>query len=227
MQVLLAFAAYYCLHIHQMDVITAYLNRELQEEIFMELLEGLTFSKSCYTQSSVIPSSLLCQLCKFLYGLKQRGRTWNQKLFKFILSIDFTISKVDTNVYLQYASNNFIILAIYVDDCLLITNNNGLLPKTKQQLSLELEMTNLGSITKTTILELEIKYKQDIGYFTISQSKYINLLLSKFKMESCNFVTTPIESSIKLTKVDSPTTQEEIDKLKNFPYKTLMGSLLH
>jgi hypothetical protein len=45
-RVLLAFATYYSLYIHQMDVITAYLNGELKEEIFMDLLKGFSLPPS-------------------------------------------------------------------------------------------------------------------------------------------------------------------------------------
>lgn len=185
-----------------MDVITAYLNGNLQEEIFMILPKGLAL----FISSLKLSTQLVCKLRKALYGLKQSGRTWYQRLFKFLISIGFIVNEADTNVYIQQVDKFFIILAIYVDDCILITNNNYLLQKTKQQLSLEFEMTNLGSVTDTTILKLEIKYQQDIGDLKISQSKYINYLLSKFKMESCNPITTPMEPSIKLTKNDSPTT---------------------
>jgi len=206
-----------------MDVITAYLSGELQEEIFMTLPEGLTL----FISSLKLSPTLVCKLRKALYGLKQSRHTWYQRLFKFLISIGFIVNEADTNVYSRHDDHKFIILAIYVDDCLLITNDNDLLQKTKQQLSLEFDMIDLGPVTKSTILGLEITYQQDIGHLKISQSKYINSLLSKFKMESCNPVTTPMETGIKLTKDDSPTTQEEQNKMKNFPYKTLVGSLLH
>ena len=70
---LLAIAAKDDLEIHQMDVQSAYLNGELEEEIYMEQPEGF------------IPEGkedLVCKLHKSLYGLKQAGRTWHHKLMR-------------------------------------------------------------------------------------------------------------------------------------------------
>jgi hypothetical protein len=146
-------------------------------------------------------------------------------LVQFLLSIGFIHSKVDTNVYLQCDGNNFIILAIYIDDCLLITNDEILLHKIKHQLSTKFEMTDLGPVKRTSILGLEIVYHQEAGCLKICQSKYIQSLLEKFKMESCNPVSTPMEPGIKLTEDDCPNSKEEIAQMKNHPYKILVGNI--
>ena len=61
-RVLLAIAALHNLEIHQMDVKTAFLNGDLEEEIYMEQPEGF-----------VVPGQerKVCKLVKSLYGLKQ------------------------------------------------------------------------------------------------------------------------------------------------------------
>jgi len=66
MHILLAFATYYYLHAHQMDIIMAYLNAKLKEDIFMELLEGFVPPPSIS-----LTKQLVCTLHKALYGLKQ------------------------------------------------------------------------------------------------------------------------------------------------------------
>ena len=68
---LIALTAHHDLELHQMDVKSAYLNGDLEEEIFMEQPEGY-----------VIPGQehLVCKLQKSLYGLKQAGRTWHHKI---------------------------------------------------------------------------------------------------------------------------------------------------
>lgn len=55
--------------VHQMDVTTAFLQGDLEEEIYMEQPEGFNDG-----------SRLVCRLNKALYGLKQAGRQWNKKL---------------------------------------------------------------------------------------------------------------------------------------------------
>jgi len=62
MLVLLAYTTHFNLDIHQMDVQTTFLNGELKEKIFMELLQGLQVLEN---------SNFVCKLNKSLYGLKQ------------------------------------------------------------------------------------------------------------------------------------------------------------
>lgn len=86
-------------------------------------------------------------------------------------------------------------------------------------------MTNLGPIKKTSILGIKIVYHQETCRFKICQSKYIQSLLKKFKMESCNPISMPMELGIKSTKDDCPHSEEEIAQMKNHPYKTLVGNI--
>ena len=67
----IALAAEKKVHLHQMDVVSAFLNGDLEEEIYMEQPEG-------YVQHG--KEDLVCKLRKSLYGLKQSPRYWNRKL---------------------------------------------------------------------------------------------------------------------------------------------------
>ena len=82
---LLAFAAKKKLHVHQMDVVSAFLNGELEEEIYMKQPPG-------YVQSG--KENLVCKLRKSIYGLKQSPCCWNQKLCDHLKSLGF-IKKVE------------------------------------------------------------------------------------------------------------------------------------
>ena len=77
---LFALASLYNLNVHQMDVKTAFLNGDLDEEIYMEQPEGY-----------VLPGNeqKVCKLVKSLYGLKQAPKQWHQKFDSVILSNGF------------------------------------------------------------------------------------------------------------------------------------------
>ncbi len=68
---IIALAALEDMEIHQIDVKTAFLNGELEEEIYMEQPQGFVHQGGKH---------LVCKLHKSLYGLKQYLRAWNQKL---------------------------------------------------------------------------------------------------------------------------------------------------
>ena len=79
-RILLAIAAYYDYEVWQMDVKTAFLNGDLEEEVYMTQPEGYT--------SKAHPNKL-CHLQRSIYGLKQASRSWNKKFDHAIKTFDF------------------------------------------------------------------------------------------------------------------------------------------
>ena len=98
----------------QLDVHNVFLNRDLQEQVFMMQPPGFEDS-SCPT--------LVCHLQKVLYGFKQAPRAWFHKLSSFILQLGFQCSRVDAYLFYFHSASDIIILLIYVDD-ILITGSN-------------------------------------------------------------------------------------------------------
>ena len=87
---LLAIAAALGWEIHQMDVVTAYLNGELEHEIYMAQPEGFVNNEN---------KGLVCLLKKSLYGLKQAGRSWNHKIHEVLVKLGFRRLEADYCVY--------------------------------------------------------------------------------------------------------------------------------
>ncbi|GJT40949.1 zinc finger, CCHC-type containing protein [Tanacetum coccineum] len=87
-RLLLALAAIHNLVIHQMDVKTAFLNGDLDEEVYMKQPEGF-----------VMPGNehKLCKLVKSLYGLKQAPKQWHQKFDEVVLSSGILLNQSDKN----------------------------------------------------------------------------------------------------------------------------------
>lgn len=88
-RIMLALAALYDLSIDQLDVTTAYLHADVQEDLFMEQPEG-------FEQGSEVEGrETCCKLRKSIYGLKQSGRNWNRTLNEYLLKIGMTQSQID------------------------------------------------------------------------------------------------------------------------------------
>jgi hypothetical protein len=79
-RVLLSLAASHGLIVHQMDVKTAFLNGELDEEIYMEQPDGFVVKGQ---------EGMVCKLLKSLYGLKQAPKQWHEKFDRTLISADF------------------------------------------------------------------------------------------------------------------------------------------
>ncbi|GJV60557.1 zinc finger, CCHC-type containing protein [Tanacetum coccineum] len=89
-RLLLALAAIHDLVIHQMDVKTAFLNGDLDEEIYMKQPKGFVMLGH---------ESKVCKLKKSLYGLKQAPKQWHQKFDDVVLSTGFSLNQADKCVY--------------------------------------------------------------------------------------------------------------------------------
>lgn len=135
-RVALGLAARLNLEVEQMDVKTAFLHGELEEEIYMEQPEGFEVKGK---------QNLVCKLKKSLYGLKQAPRQWYKKFDSFMVDHEYTRTVADQCVYFRrFLNGNFIILLLYVDDMLIIGHDTTMINKLKNDLSQHFDMNNLG-----------------------------------------------------------------------------------
>ena len=75
--------------------------------------------------------------------MKQAPRAWYGRIDSFLMSLGFTKSKVDPNLYFKIVDDGPIILLLYVDD-LLLTGEEKLITDCKKKLVVEFEMKDLG-----------------------------------------------------------------------------------
>ena len=150
-----------------MDVKTAFLNGDLDEEIYMDQPEGF-----------ILPGNerKVCKLIKPLYGLKQAPKQWHEKFDNVILSPGFCHNGADRCIYSKFTKDYGVIVCLYVDDMLVIGTNMHGINETKKYLTSQFKMKDLGEVD--TILG--IKVKQFDGNFALSQEHYIDKILSKF-----------------------------------------------
>ena len=134
-RLLIVLAAKYDLLLHHMDVTTAYLQGELDDEIYAKMPEN------CYEVSQ---EQKVFRLKKAMYGLKQSGRAYNRKLCKVLTELSFTQSKADQCVFHKKTIDEYTIIAVYVDDLLIATNNEENLRLTKQKFWDKFKMKDLG-----------------------------------------------------------------------------------
>ena len=92
-RVLLSLAASHGLLVHQIDVKIAFINGELQEEIYMDQPDGFVANGQ---------EGMVCKLLKSLYGLKQAPKQWHEKFDRTLTSTGFVVNEADTCVYYRY-----------------------------------------------------------------------------------------------------------------------------
>ncbi|CAB3995163.1 Hypothetical predicted protein [Paramuricea clavata] len=175
--------------IHQMDVVTAFLNGTLDEDIYMEQPEGY-----------VVPGkeNLVCHLKKSLYGLKQSPRCWNKSFKEFMISQGFEQSAADPCVFIRKVNDQLAIVAVHVDDLILLTETEQEMIDLKASLAARFKMKDMGKLHYC----LGVNIKTMDGVLQMSQEQYIHKILHKYKLQDCKPVSTPMDVNVKLVKHD-------------------------
>ena len=112
------------LKLEQLDIKTAFLHGDLDEEIFIEQPEDFKVKGN---------ENMVCRLKKSLYGLKQALRQCYKKFYFFMMSQEYKRTFADPCVYVRrFFDGKFIILLLYVYDMLIVGQDANMIQKLKQ-----------------------------------------------------------------------------------------------
>src|SRR6202522_727053 len=174
----------------------------------------------------VLPNSdKVCRLLKLLYGLKQAGRCWYQKLVVIIEKLGFNRCDVDQAVFYHRKGSTLIIVLVHVDNCTIARSSISLILRFKIEISKFISITNLDELH--WILGIEVKCVREHYTIHLSQRSYINSILRRYGFEDLKPVSLPMKTSIRLTSAQSPTTTQEITHMQNIPYQEAVGLLMY
>ena len=158
-RIIIALVAHYDLELHQMDVKTAFLNGDLEKNVYMVQPKNFVVEeKEC----------MGCRLKKSIYGLKQISRQWYLKFDSTIRKFGFQENVEDNCVYAKFKNGKYIFLILYVEDILFASSDVNLLLETKKFLSLNFDMKDLGEAS--FVLGIEIHRDRRKGVLGLSQN---------------------------------------------------------
>jgi len=205
-RLLLALAAYGGWEVHHMDVKSAFLNGDLQEEVYVH--QPPSFSDPRHVGQ-------VLRLRKALYALKQAPRAWNAKLDSELLSLGFRKCSVEHAVYRRGVGESLLLISLYVDDLIICGPCVVQITHFKQQMKNTFSMSDLGLLSY--YLGMEVMQKD--GVITICQSSYAAKIVQQCQMTGCNPVDTPMEQRVKLTKAKTGT-EKNVTR-----YRSIIGML--
>jgi hypothetical protein len=191
-----------------MDVKTAFLNGELDEEIYMQQPDGFVLDGQ---------EGKVCKLLKSLYGLKQAPKQWHEKFNTTLTSVGFVVNEADKCVYYRHGGGEGVILCLYVDDILIFGTNLKVIEEVKSFLSQNFEMKDLG--VADVILNIKL-LRDNEGGITLLQSHYVEKILSRFGYSDCKTSPTPYDPSVQIRKFNGTAK----DQLR---YSQVIGSLMY
>jgi reverse transcriptase-like protein len=103
-----------------MDIKSAYLNRTLQEEIYMEPPPSFDVSKG-----------MIFHLIKAVYGTKQGRHIWYNDIQAMLQGMGYHCTTADHAVFTHTAGKLPSIIALYVDDITMVCKDLGTIQQDK------------------------------------------------------------------------------------------------
>lgn len=149
--------------IHEMDIKTVFLNKVIEEEVYIEQPEGFQRHEKKYH---------VCRLKKALYGLKQPPRALNSRINGYLQKMGFVKSDANPNLYYLIVENKPLILVLYLDDLFLV-DSSRLIKDCKENLATKFDMKDLGQ----THYFLGLKVWQQKGENFLGQQRYATEIL--------------------------------------------------
>ena len=175
-KLILVLAAKFKWSVFQLDIKAAYLNANLDKDIYVAISPGdQNYNKG------------FLKLNKALYGLKQSGRQWNETITSFLKSIGFKQLLSEPCMFAKINSGKTLcIIGLYVDN-MIITGKMPFIMQTIHQIKNKFRISKCGHIEYILGIKVEVNNNR----YTISQISYIENILSKYKISNIRKTKTP------------------------------------
>ena len=211
-RMIIMLAVAFDLDLTQYDISNAFLNGDLEEEIFMEYPPGYEGD----------PNTCL-KLLKGLYGLKQAARIWNKVLTKVLRKAGLKICKTEPGILYHPSIRCYVCL--HVDDIIIATSDKSLREKIVELLSENFLTKSLGELSQFVGIEILRESKS----VTLRQSAYAERVWARLEKWVNHFKnkthSTSPNTTDKLSKLDIPV--EPTEDIVSYPYPSVVGSLMY
>src|SRR5258708_8493802 len=194
-----------------LDVKTAFLYGNLDEELYMEQPEGFITKGQ---------ENKVYKLKKSLYGLKQVSLAWNKQANKSLKQLGFQRCLYDTGVYILTRNDSILVIILYVDDVLFLGNNKTLLLEKKNAFMKIWECRDLGQISE--YLRMKIIRDRKQKKLIIDQIDYAKKIVEHFGQQNAKPTHTPLPVGY-IPKANEGQCKPE----QRSYYQSIIGSLLY
>ncbi|KAI3827838.1 hypothetical protein L1987_01925 [Smallanthus sonchifolius] len=175
----LAYATYVGFKVYQLDVKSAFLYGKVHEEVYVTQPPGFEDPHNI---------NKVYKLDKALYGLHQAPRAWYETLSKHLLSNGFDRGRIDSTLFIRKAGGDILLVQVYVDNIIFGSTNEGMCREFEKVMKSKFEMRNMGELS--FFLGLQVSQRENGIY--LHQTKYVQDILSKYKMSDGTTYGTPI-----------------------------------
>ncbi|PLW24325.1 hypothetical protein PCASD_06555 [Puccinia coronata f. sp. avenae] len=192
--------------IHQMDAKNAFLNGNLEENVYLQPPPGLD-----------VPKGYCLKLNKAIYGLKQAPRVWYGELKQFFASTNFTPSPANPCLFVSQIAGWECFVHVYVDDMIIISHDVSCF---KKLISAKFCMEDLGEAQYILGIKLTRSSNKQL---LLNQETYTQSILVNYGMLDCKPNNTPMLTNTRL--VAATEAEQQSFKQLNVNYREALGLL--
>ena len=212
-RLLIAIAAAENAQLEGADVSNAYLYGELDIPIIMQ-------QPTDSSQKPAMPG-YHCRLHKSIYGTRQAGEIWGSLLDSSLKSWGFLPSQFDNRIYFFRKGEDFITIAVVVDDLAFASNSPVLMNQVKKNLTACFDVKLFGQLT--SFIGWNIIQEKDC--IRVNQQGYVESLLKDNGLLEANAVRTPLP--LKADVLPAREDEATLDNQRHKQYRSIIGSLLY
>ena len=216
LRAIFALAALEDMEMYSLDISNAFLNGELDHEVYMQQPEGFT---------NHYGTGFVLKLNRALYGLKQAGHQWHKKLDSVMSAMEFKLVQCDNSIWVYKRDQTHIIVPVYVNDMTVVCKSPAEYTSIVSELKQHFKLKELGP--SSLLLAVAIGRDRSKRLLTLSQQQFIEDVLERFGMSDCHPVTTPLDSGARLSKEQAPRDDAEQKQMQTRPYAALVGALMY
>ena len=192
------------LKLTQLDVRSAFLNGVLDDDVFIKFPKGIPNPDN----------TKVLKLKKALYGLKIAFKTWNRKIHKIIMKLNYVRSITEPCIYFRNDDGSKISIAlIYVDDLLLAENDDQLRKEFIKVLQSEFEIKII--LNPECFIGIQLINDHNL---IVHQRNYIEELVRMSNLIESRSVLMPMETSLNIQISDQG--------IENPEFRRIIGALL-
>ncbi|GJX23461.1 retrotransposon protein, putative, ty1-copia subclass [Tanacetum coccineum] len=155
----------------------------------------------------------------------QASRSWNKRFDEEIKRFGFAQNLDEPCVYQKASGSNVTFLILYVDDIIIMGNHIPSLQSVKDYLGKCFAMKDLGEAA--FILGIKIYRDRSKRLIGLSQNAYMDTILKRYKMDNSKRGHIPMQERLDLNKSQGAQTPKEVNRMKNVPYASAVGSIMY
>ena len=216
-RIILALAAIKNWKLRHLDIKNAYLYGDLDRQLYMQQPIGFEIDNK------------VCELKKGIYGLKQAGRQWHNKIKTELEKLGYKQLESDVCLFINNNNNNIInMILIFVDDIIVVYNHDNIINKFITHLQNIFKLRDLGELSWFLGININIsKDNKNNIIIKINQNQYIKNMLNKYGFNNKSTKRSRIPIKIKNNNDTNNNNNNNITNNYKFDYNSVTGSLLY